>query len=59
MVPVYEEIWRQMGFTEAPILFSGLSGLHIKRMAGNSFNQACFVAWVCLLLSKLKPASRG
>ena len=53
MVPASEEISQMMGFKTCPVSFSGIAGGHIRRMAGNSFHQACFVAWVCYVLSKV------
>ena len=55
LIPAYPEIWSLMGFETEPISFDGIAGPHIRKMCGNSFNQGCFVAWLCYVLAMLKP----
>ena len=54
LIPVYERAWKCMGFEAPPLNLQSIGQAHLKQMAGNSFHQGCFVAWMCFVLAKLK-----
>lgn len=54
-MPAHKVSWEALGFKAAPIDFdaANVPFQALRKMAGNSFNQACFVAWQAFVLSKL------
>lgn len=54
IVPAHISSAQALGFNIMPIDFKGVPFQHIRRMAGNSFNQGCFVAWQAFMLTKLQ-----
>ena len=60
IVPAYQTSWEALGFDENPIDFdaAGVPFQALRKMAGNSFNQACFVAWQAFVLMKARPSPK-
>ena len=54
-VPVYPETALWAGFPHVPLSMEGCSPASLRRMAGNSFNQTCSVAFIAWILSSVKP----
>lgn len=54
VVPVLEKMWMASGYDEAPIDFSNVSYVAMRRMAGNTFNQACASSLAAFCLSQLQ-----
>ena len=52
-MPIYQRLWKAAGFIEKPVDFSGVTYQSMRRMAGNSFNQACATTFVMYVLSKM------
>lgn len=53
-VPVYPEVAKSAGFSEIPIDFSGVSDAQKRRMAGNSFQQACSNGMMTFILASMR-----
>lgn len=54
MIPVYERMWKASGYDQPPISFDGLSHSSMRRMAGNSFNQAVATSFAAFVLCHMK-----
>ena len=53
-VPVYPTTARSAGFGTVPVDFEGLSHAQLRRMAGNSFNQACSNGFLTYIMASLR-----
>jgi len=53
LVPTFPKLWEAGGYTEAPIDFTNISYPSMRRMAGNSFNQAAATTFIAFILSQL------
>lgn len=54
VVPLYEQMWKAGGHEAAPIHMDGISYTGMRRMAGNSFNQAVATTFVAYVLGHLR-----
>ena len=52
-VPIYPQTAEWAGFPEVPLDTSVANAIALRRMAGNSFNQTCAVAFLVLTLAEV------
>ena len=55
MVPSKKKLWEAGGHKEAPIRFDQISYVAMRRMSGNSFNQAVATSFVAYVLCHMQP----
>ena len=55
MVPNKKKLWEAGGHREAPIRFDQISYVAMRRMSGNSFNQAVATSFVAYVLCHMHP----
>ena len=54
-IPVYEFVAKPAGFVQGvPVSFDNVSHAQKRRMAGNSFNQACSTGMITFILASMK-----
>ena len=58
-VPIYEWTAKWAGFPEVPLSVEGCSAAAVRKMAGNSFNQTCSIAFVAYVFSACQSKKTG
>ena len=55
MIPTKKNLWEAGGHAAAPIRFDQISNVAMRRMSGNSFNQAVATTFVAYVLCHMQP----
>ena len=55
-MPIFERLWRLAGFADPPLNVDRVRESAVRRMAGNSFNQAVAISFLMFIMANLRPA---